>query len=111
VTIGITGDENEPVNFKIASLRPDSPAAAAGLQVGDVINTFGGTRFTAANFSKVLARYKPGERVQVGYLREGRPMTTAITVGAPQIFDYRIEEDPSASAEKKVLRAAWLSGK
>jgi predicted metalloprotease with PDZ domain len=111
VTLGITGDENEAINFKIASLRPDSPAAAAGLQVGDVITTLGGNRFTANNFSKVLSRYKPGERVPVSYLREGRPMTTAVTVGAPQIFDYRIEEDPNASAEAKALRAAWLNGK
>jgi len=110
VTLGITGDENEAVNFKIASLRPDSPAAAAGLQVGDVITTFGENRFTAKNFSKVLARYKPGERVLVSFLRGTRPMSTTITLGGPQLFDFRIEEDANASAEAKALRAAWLTG-
>jgi predicted metalloprotease with PDZ domain len=111
VTIGITADESETVNFKIASLRPDSPAAAAGLQVGDAITSFGGNRFTPANFSKVLARYKPGDRVQVSFLRDARPMTTAITLGPPLLFDYRIEENPNASADAKALRVAWLNGK
>ncbi|HJZ83452.1 MAG TPA: PDZ domain-containing protein [Pyrinomonadaceae bacterium] len=111
VTLGITGDENEEINFKIASLRPDSPAAVAGLQVGDIITTFGGNRFTAANFSKVLARYKPAERVQVSFLRGGKPLTTAITLGPPQLFDYRIEENPNASGDQKARRTAWLSGR
>jgi len=111
VTIGITADESEIVNFKVASLRPDSPAAAAGLQVGDAITSFGGNRFTSANFSKVLARYKPGDRVQVSFLRNARPMTTAITLGPPLLFDYKIEENPNASAEARALRATWLNGK
>ena len=110
VTIGITADESDTVNFKIASLRPDSPAAAAGLQVGDAITSFGGNRFTPVTFPKVLARYKPGERVQVSYLRAARPMTTTITVGPPQLFDYKIEENPNASAEAKALRTSWLNG-
>ncbi|HSQ25349.1 MAG TPA: PDZ domain-containing protein, partial [Pyrinomonadaceae bacterium] len=111
VTIGITADESDTVNFKIAGLRPDSPAAAAGLQVGDAITSLGGNRFTPANFSKVLAHYKPGDRVQVSFLRSARAMTAAIILGAPQLFDYRIEENPNASAEAKALRAAWLNGK
>ncbi|HXI75189.1 MAG TPA: PDZ domain-containing protein, partial [Pyrinomonadaceae bacterium] len=75
VTIGITGDESEKVNFKIASVRPDSPAAQAGLQVDDVITSFGGNKFTAVNFLKVLARYKPGDKVPVTLLRGGHSIT------------------------------------
>jgi len=29
----------------------------------------------------------------------------------PEIYDYRIEELPNASAEAKALRAAWLNGR
>ncbi|HEU5238801.1 MAG TPA: PDZ domain-containing protein, partial [Pyrinomonadaceae bacterium] len=111
VTIGIVGDDSEEINFKIGSLRPDSPAAAAGLQVGDVITLFGGNRFTPLSYLKVLARYKPGDRVQVSFLRAGRPLTTMVTLGTPQVFNFRIEENLNASAEAKALRAAWLNGK
>ena len=111
VTIGITADEDEPANFKISSVRVPSAAADAGLQVGDVITTFGGNKFTSLNFVKVLARYKPGNWVQVNFLRDGRLMTATVTLGPPQLFDYRIDEDPKATAAEKSLRAAWLSGK
>jgi len=73
--------------------------------------TFGGTRLTPDNFLKTLARYKPGDRVQVTLRRNGQPRTAAITLAPPQIFDYRIEENPNASAQSKALRAAWLNGK
>jgi predicted metalloprotease with PDZ domain len=111
VTLGITADEKETVNFKIAAVRPGSPAEEAGLQVDDAITSFGGNKFTSVNFSKVLARYKPGERVQVSFLRGGRPVTTTITLGPPLLFDFKIEENPNASAAAKALRAAWLNGK
>src|SRR3989440_1295987 len=111
VTIGLSPDESEKVNFKIASVRGGSPAAEAGLQVGDVITSFGGNRFTPVNYLKVLARYKPGDRVQLSATRAGRPFTMVVSLGAPQLFDYRIEADAAASAEAKGLRAAWLSGR
>jgi predicted metalloprotease with PDZ domain len=111
VALGISGDESETVNFKIASVRPDSPAADAGLDVGDIIMTFGGTRLTPDNFLKTLARYKPGDRVQVTLRRNGQPRTAAITLAPPQIFDYQIEENQNASAQSRALRAAWLNGK
>jgi len=63
-TIGLTADESEKTNFKISNVRADSPAAEAGLQVEDVITSFGGNQITSANFLKVLARYKPGDKVR-----------------------------------------------
>jgi predicted metalloprotease with PDZ domain len=111
VTLGLAGDENEKIAFKIASIRPGTPAADAGLQVGDVITTFGGTRLTVINFLKTISRYKPGDRVQLLVTRAGRPLTMSVVLGAPQLFDYRIEENPNASAAAKALRLAWLTGK
>ncbi|HYX28242.1 MAG TPA: PDZ domain-containing protein [Pyrinomonadaceae bacterium] len=108
VGIGVTGDEDEPANFKIAAIRSDSPAAAAGLQVGDIIFSLGGVKLTPDNFFKVLGRYKPGDRVSLSIGRDGRVMNKELTLEAPQVFDYRIEADPKATPEAKALRAAWL---
>jgi predicted metalloprotease with PDZ domain len=111
VTLGIAGDEADPANFKITTVRPGSPASDAGLEVGDVITTFGGTRLTPSNFFKTLGRYKPGDRVPLTVMRQKRPVQMTITLAPPQLFDYRIEEDPKASSSAKALRLAWLSGK
>lgn len=111
VTVGIAPEESEKTNFKIASVRPNSPAAAAGLEEGDAITSFGGTKLTPANLLKTVGRYKPGDRVPVVLQRDGKVMRVTITMGEPLLFNYRIEENPNASAEAKALRAAWLSGR
>jgi predicted metalloprotease with PDZ domain len=111
VTVGITADEDEKTNFRIAEVRPNSPAAAAGLEDGDVITSFGGTKLTPANLLRTVSRYKPGDRVPLVVQRDGKTLRPALTMGPPQLFNFKIEEDPGASAEAKALRAAWLSGK
>lgn len=111
VTVGIAADEEEKTNFKIGDVRPNSPAAAAGLEEGDVINSFGGVKLTPANLLRTVSRYKPGDRVPVVLQRAGKVMRVTVTMGEPLLFNYRIEENPNASAEAKALRVAWLSGK
>jgi predicted metalloprotease with PDZ domain len=111
VSLGVTADENDPANFKIAAVRSDSPAATAGLQVGDVIVAIGNMKLTPDNFFKVLARFKPGDRVAATIMRDGRMATKELTFSVPQVFDYRIEEITNASPTAKALRAAWLIGK
>lgn len=111
VTVGIAADETEKTIFKIASVRPNSPASAAGLEEGDIITLFGGTKLTPANLFKTVGRYKPGDRVPVVLQRAGKVMRLTITMGEPLLFNYRIEENPNASAEAKALRAAWLRGR
>ena len=110
-TVGITADESEKVNFKIAAVRLNSPAADAGLQEGDVITSFGGARLNPANLLKTVGRYKPGDRVVVVITRGGRTVRMNLTLGQPLLFNFRIEEMPNASDEAKALRRAWVSGR
>jgi predicted metalloprotease with PDZ domain len=111
VTVGITADEEQKTTFKVAGVRPNSPAAAAGLEDGDVISLFGGTKLTPSNLLKTVGRYKPGDRVPLVVERNGKVTRMTVTMGAPLLFNFRIEENPKASAEAKALRAAWLNGK
>src|SRR2546427_4478241 len=111
VAVGVSADENDQANFKIANVRPDSPAAEAGMEVGDIVTLFGGIKLTPANFLKTIARYKPGDRIQITLQRGGHSVRTAMTLGSTQVFDYRVEEMKDASPEAKALRVAWLNGK
>jgi predicted metalloprotease with PDZ domain len=111
VGVGISADESDKANYTIGRVRPDSPAADAGLEVGDRILFFGGLKLTPTNFLRLLERYKPGDRVALIVQRGGRTVQGSITLGEPQILNYRIEEMKDASTEIKALRAAWLNGK
>jgi len=111
VSVGISADESDPNNFKVARVRPGSAASDAGLEIGDTINMFGGMKLTPGNLFKVLSRYKPGDRVVLSGQRGRRAIQITIVLGAPQVLDYRIEEIADAPAEAKALRAAWLNGK
>ena len=111
VSVGISADESDPNNFKVAHVRPGSAASDAGLEIGDTINTFGGMKLTPGNLLKVLSRYKPGDRVVLSGQRGRRAIQITIVLGAPQVLDYRIEEIADAPAQAKALRAAWLNGK
>ena len=53
-----------------------SPAARAGVKVGDVILKFGDTPIKdARDLSKAVARAEPGSKVHIEIVRNGKPMT------------------------------------
>jgi predicted metalloprotease with PDZ domain len=111
VSVGVTADESDTTNFKIARVRPNSPAADAGWDAGDKLLSLGGIRVTPENFLKLVDKYKPGDRVNAPVQRGTKVIQTTIIMGQPQLMTYRIEEMPNASAEAKASRAAWLNGR
>lgn len=105
---GITIDWEEKDGLTIGSVANGSPAEDAGLQEGDEITSLGRKNVTRENFLVSLGRYKQGERVPVTIKRDRRTIQTTLVLGAPDRFEYRIEERKDATPEQKALRAAWL---
>lgn len=67
----------------IMDVQAGTPAAAAGLKVGDVVVTFGGKPVaTAAGLTELVTRTSPGARVKVGIVRDGKSSNVDIVVGA-----------------------------
>jgi predicted metalloprotease with PDZ domain len=97
--------------LRLAALTTGSPAERGGLQQGDVLVSIGGTNVSRDNWASVLNRYKKGDHIPVTVRRFRRNVELSIELGDPDVYDYRIEELPNASAETKRLRAAWLEGK
>ncbi len=69
----------------VTDVDPGSPADEAGLRPYDVIVSFGGTPI--ANSDELRARlfdFRPGDRVQVGVLRDGKRLTLEMRIGRQQ---------------------------
>ncbi|MGH8992664.1 MAG: S1C family serine protease, partial [Acidimicrobiia bacterium] len=66
----------------IVSLEAGSPAAAAGLQAGDLLTHVAGRAVAgAAELAGVVAEHEPGETVEVTVLRAGQTLTLPVTLG------------------------------
>jgi aminopeptidase YwaD len=66
------GGEAQP-GVAITGVRPASPAAKAGLQAGDVIVRFAGVDVkTLEDLTFVLRGKRPGDRITVGFVRDGQ---------------------------------------
>jgi serine protease Do len=67
---------------EIVSVMPGTAAAAAGLRLGDVIVRIEGEPIhTVAELQARVARFRPGDRIRVGYIRYGRTGEATVQLG------------------------------
>ena len=65
----------------VASVEPGGPAAKAGIKQGDVVVRVAGQDVTYDNsLSLIVANVTPGNRVPIGIIRNGKPLTLEATV-------------------------------
>jgi len=64
---------------KFSDVRPNSPAAKAGLKAGDILIQFGDKPIkNLYDFTDALRRSKVGDVVEVKVLRDGQPVTASV---------------------------------
>jgi serine protease Do len=95
----------------VAQVMPDSPAAKAGLQRGDVITRFAGEDVKKMrDLPNIVSRTPVGRKIEVEILRDGKRKTLDVTVGkleepseaagpsgsreGPTAFGLRVEDAP-----------------
>jgi serine protease Do len=78
--VGVNGEgENE---CRITRVTENSPAAAAGIKIGDVVKTFGGKPIRSyEELGEFVARQKPGDKVKLEIMRGQQSLTLELTVG------------------------------
>jgi len=79
----------------ISSVVAGSPADQAGLKVGDTITSVDGKKVTkGSELVSDIAVRKPGSKISIGFLRNGKPQETAVTVAdRAKLFAARLGED------------------
>src|SRR3954449_1498876 len=66
----------------VASAQDGTPAAKAGLKAGDVITAVNGELVASAReLSRKIAGLKPGMRIDLSYVRDGKPQTASVELG------------------------------
>jgi len=67
----------------VASVQPDSPAARAGFEIGDVILAFGDQKVTGArDLPRIVADSDRGDEVTVTVWRDGKRKSLDVTLGS-----------------------------
>lgn len=69
----------DPHGAFVNSVKPDSPAFRAGLQTGDIVQTFNGLRVdTYDDLTKIVSTTATGAVVQLGVVRKGHRLDVAV---------------------------------
>jgi serine protease Do len=97
VSRGYLGVQIQPVGQEIADglgmkstngalvdeAQPGTPAAAVGLKSGDVITKLNGQEVKdASDLTRHIGSMKPGEKVELSFVRDGAEKTVTITLGS-----------------------------
>jgi len=102
----------------VNDVQPDTPAAEAGIQPGDIITEYDGHAIDDRNdLSRRVAASDPGERVKVKVWRDGKERTVTVKVGNLEEADADQARDwlgmtvrPLTKEEAKRLGRADLTG-
>jgi len=72
----------EATGALVSQVSPDSPAAKAGLKSGDVIDQMDGHKVVDSSSLQIaVSQHKPGQKIELGVIRNGQPLTVSATVG------------------------------
>jgi serine protease Do len=85
----------------ISDVVPGTPADQAGLKVGDTITTIDGKKVTKGSaLVDDIASRKPGTKIELGFIRNGKPETTTVTIAdRAKLFATRLNEDENDNDE------------
>jgi Do/DeqQ family serine protease len=83
----------------VQGLTPGSSAAAAGLKTGDIITDINGISVnTSAQLQEQVSRFRPGDKIKVGYLRGDNKETATATLFNASNTTAVVKDMPATAA-------------
>ncbi|CAB3773404.1 peptidase M61 [Burkholderia sp. MSh2] len=92
-----------------AAVYEGGAAHRAGLSAGDTLIAVDGLRVTGTNLDALLARYRPGDKVEVHAFRRDELRTAKLKLDGPEVARYRLTAAAKPAAVSNA-REAWLKG-
>jgi predicted metalloprotease with PDZ domain len=86
-----------------------TPAQQAGLSAGDTLVALDDLRVTDVSLDKLLARYQPGDTVQIHAFRRDELMPFQVKLATKAPAKFSLVVDPNASKSAQAARARWLA--
>ena len=102
------GTRNEAGRLVVTSVRRQTPAFAAGVNVDDEILAIDDVRVRADGLAARLEQYKPNDKVALLVGRRDRLTRLDVTLGAEPGRPYRVELDPDATEAQKYRLISWI---
>ncbi|MDR8035743.1 M61 family metallopeptidase [Burkholderia cenocepacia] len=93
----------------LAAVYEGGAAHRAGLSAGDTLIAVDGLRVTGTNLDALLARYRPGDKVEVHAFRRDELRTAKLKLDGPEVTRYRLTAAAKPAVATKA-REAWLKG-
>jgi serine protease Do len=102
---GLSSAVNRVYGFKsgvlVNQVQPDGPADKAGIKAGDIITTVDGRSIKDGDdLVNEIAGRRPGSTIRLGYVRDGKPMDTTVTIGdRDKVFAESNNPQPETNQE------------
>jgi predicted metalloprotease with PDZ domain len=99
---------NDGGRLVVTSIRRESPAQTAGLNVDDEILAIDDVRVRADGLASRLEQYRPSDKVSLLVARRDRLTRLELTLGTEPARAYRLEVDPDATEAQRYRLISWL---
>jgi predicted metalloprotease with PDZ domain len=95
----------------ITAIAPDSPAAEAGLDIGDILVALDGDRIEQASFDQRMAEKKIGSKIELTVTRRNKLMNVSVPVINRERITYSVKEKMNPTDLQKKIFTTWLAEK
>ena len=106
----LSGAVNRVYGFRngvlVQEVQPGGPADKAGLKAGDIIVTVDGRSIKDGDdLVNEIASRRPGSTIRMGYIRDGKPQDTTVTIGDRDTVFANLNNPQPESADNSVIGA------